>query len=206
LSYGFAKSSDAAESEARKSLSAGIGDADVVQWATNLARSTYRGVCLKSRAERTSNATDTCQPEFVYHDWDSDYGPSGSSAYRIVKKTATRVYIEWQQDVCVFEGREYCDVTTFVLDRQKLEDEGYAYSRHRGCFFYTTPYDVRHRSEKVDQPKCFQLLGISRPCTVEEVNRAYRKLALETHPDHGGSADAFKLVQDAFERALAMVS
>ena len=55
------------------------------------------------------------------------------------------------------------------------------------------------------RPKCLQVLGITRPCTVEEVNRAYRRLALETHPDRGGSADAFKQVHDAFESALAMV-
>ena len=35
-----------------------------------------------------------------------------------------------------------------------------------------------------------------------EVRKAFRQLALETHPDHGGDADDFRAVQNAYERLI----
>lgn len=49
----------------------------------------------------------------------------------------------------------------------------------------------------MDSP--FDVLGIDPSADDEEVERAYRRRAKETHPDLGGSADAFKLVSAAYE-------
>lgn len=48
----------------------------------------------------------------------------------------------------------------------------------------------------------WQTLGLEPSATVVEIKRAYRIRALETHPDRGGSAEAFRKVQSAYERAL----
>jgi hypothetical protein len=54
-------------------------------------------------------------------------------------------------------------------------------------------------SSAAARPSAFQILGLSARATMEEVKRAYRKCALETHPDRGGSAEAFRAVQAAYE-------
>ncbi len=49
----------------------------------------------------------------------------------------------------------------------------------------------------------FTELGLETTATADEVKRAYRKRALETHPDRGGSDEAFRAVQRAFVAATA---
>jgi len=48
-------------------------------------------------------------------------------------------------------------------------------------------------------PRFYDLLRLSRASLGVDVRHAYRKRALETHPDKGGSADAFRQVVLAFE-------
>jgi hypothetical protein len=46
------------------------------------------------------------------------------------------------------------------------------------------------------------VLGLSWPCSAAEVRRAYRRLALERHPDRGGTATAFDALTKARDAAL----
>jgi hypothetical protein len=46
-------------------------------------------------------------------------------------------------------------------------------------------------------------LGLAPGAPSSEVKRAYRKRALETHPDQGGDAEAFQIVQRAYEKLTA---
>jgi len=46
----------------------------------------------------------------------------------------------------------------------------------------------------------YEVLGVSVTATQEELRRAYRRLARETHPDTGGSSARFVAVQLAWER------
>ncbi|MGH3086150.1 MAG: DnaJ domain-containing protein, partial [Rubrobacteraceae bacterium] len=49
-----------------------------------------------------------------------------------------------------------------------------------------------------DQVNYYQVLGVSRDASREEIRSAYRRLAKERHPDNaGGSADEFSLLQEA---------
>lgn len=48
----------------------------------------------------------------------------------------------------------------------------------------------------------WDVLGVAKGATPEEVRRAYRLRALATHPDRGGDADAFCEVRRAYERLL----
>ncbi|XP_038710653.1 chaperone protein dnaJ 49-like [Tripterygium wilfordii] len=58
---------------------------------------------------------------------------------------------------------------------------------------------VRQIKKKKDY---YEILGLERTCSVEDVRKAYRKLSLKVHPDKNqapGSDEAFKLVSKAFQ-------
>lgn len=48
----------------------------------------------------------------------------------------------------------------------------------------------------------WRVLRVPPDATREEIDAAYRRGALKVHPDHGGSADAFRELRAAYERAL----
>lgn len=48
----------------------------------------------------------------------------------------------------------------------------------------------------------WEVLGVPKNASRDEIQAAYRKAAKETHPDAGGSEDAFLKVQAAWEAAL----
>ena len=48
-----------------------------------------------------------------------------------------------------------------------------------------------------------QILGLTFPFTLQDLKRAYRKKALETHPDSGGTAEAFRSVHNAYQALLS---
>jgi hypothetical protein len=50
---------------------------------------------------------------------------------------------------------------------------------------------------------CFTTLGLTWPCTEDDIKRAYRQKAHEAHPDKGGTADAFRDLKQAHDDALA---
>ncbi|XP_078432363.1 dnaJ heat shock amino-terminal domain protein (DUF1977) [Wolffia australiana] len=52
------------------------------------------------------------------------------------------------------------------------------------------------------QKDYYEMLGVERNCTVEDVRKAYRKLSLKVHPDKNkapGAEEAFKAVSKAFQ-------
>ena len=54
----------------------------------------------------------------------------------------------------------------------------------------------------MDDP--FEILGVHPDADEAEIDQAYRRRVMETHPDQGGSARAFQRVKEAYERILAM--
>eukprot|EP00747_Dinoflagellata_sp_TGD_P168281 gnl/TRDRNA2_/TRDRNA2_194294_c0_seq1.p1 gnl/TRDRNA2_/TRDRNA2_194294_c0~~gnl/TRDRNA2_/TRDRNA2_194294_c0_seq1.p1 ORF type:complete len:449 (-),score=70.79 gnl/TRDRNA2_/TRDRNA2_194294_c0_seq1:23-1369(-) len=48
-------------------------------------------------------------------------------------------------------------------------------------------------------PRLYNLLGILKSASESEVRSAYRRLALEHHPDRGGDAERFKEIAEAYE-------
>lgn len=52
-------------------------------------------------------------------------------------------------------------------------------------------------------PTSFKALGLTADATPDDVLAAYRRLALEAHPDHGGDIDAFTQLKQNFELAMA---
>jgi len=51
----------------------------------------------------------------------------------------------------------------------------------------------------VDTQKYYDLLGVSKEATFDEIKKAYRKKALKEHPDKGGDPDKFKDISVAYE-------
>jgi molecular chaperone DnaJ len=45
----------------------------------------------------------------------------------------------------------------------------------------------------------YEVLGVSKTATADEVKKAFRKLARKHHPDAGGSEDKFKEINEAYE-------
>jgi hypothetical protein len=167
------------------------------------------------------NGTDTATLEFV-HDvhWSyPDYADSGSwfiGKHRIVKKTQSRLCVECDpyRDDQTRRLNDYRDFycQTFVLNRHLFETRGYADRKgsrgYWGQRYYADPQiGIDDRSKcpftKIgDAPGCFKVLGIQASTTVDEVKSAFRRLSREKHPDHGGNADDFVRLREAYERAL----
>lgn len=51
----------------------------------------------------------------------------------------------------------------------------------------------------VSQDNFYSVLGVSEKATQDEIKKAYRKLAVEHHPDKGGSEDTFKKISEAYD-------
>jgi hypothetical protein len=57
-----------------------------------------------------------------------------------------------------------------------------------------------------DRPRCIQALGLTLPCTTDEVLVAYRRKVKRLHPDRGGATKDFLLLQEHFHQALELAT
>lgn len=55
------------------------------------------------------------------------------------------------------------------------------------------------QTKEVDTNKFYELLGVDKKATTEEIRKAFRKKALKEHPDKGGDPEKFKEVTGAYE-------
>lgn len=55
------------------------------------------------------------------------------------------------------------------------------------------------REEPVDTTKLYEILGVSKTATSNEIKKAFRKLAVKHHPDKGGDPEKFKEISKAHE-------
>jgi hypothetical protein len=127
--------------------------------------------------------------------WNTLYLP-----YKIVKITRSQIVVEHKE-------------TRIHLNRAKMQTEGKQYHTRFHEYFYAEEpkpesTDRNWASSKIaDQTlffvgDAFSLLGLSLPCTREDVRRAYKRLAKTTHPDLGGSHHAFIKLKQAHDSAL----
>ena len=73
-------------------------------------------------------------------------------------------------------------------------------------------YSYRHNAQNQQQQSSgesqkireefLKILGLTFPFTLQELKRAYHQKALETHPDSGGNAEAFRSVQTAYQNLV----
>jgi hypothetical protein len=55
-------------------------------------------------------------------------------------------------------------------------------------------------------PQCLLALGLTMPCTADDVLAAYRRKVKKLHPDRGGDRREFLRLQAHFEQAMAFVA
>jgi hypothetical protein len=60
--------------------------------------------------------------------------------------------------------------------------------------------------EKASCVPWWDVLGVSRECTLKEVKAAYKKQSKIHHPEMGGEPHKWRELQDAYEQALKQVS
>ena len=53
-----------------------------------------------------------------------------------------------------------------------------------------------------ETPPCLRALGLTLPCTEQDVKQAYRRRAEALHPDRGGDIRRFLLLQQQLEQSL----
>ncbi|MCI0333066.1 MAG: J domain-containing protein, partial [Planctomycetes bacterium] len=56
-----------------------------------------------------------------------------------------------------------------------------------------------------DTPRCILALGLTLPCTADDVLAAYRRKVKQLHPDRGDRRDFLRL-QAQFEQAMALLA
>jgi len=61
--------------------------------------------------------------------------------------------------------------------------------------------NTNHDSQIKNRPDYMVELGLAPPYTQEDVKQAYFAKAKKVHPDHGGTVEAFRALQSAFEKA-----
>lgn len=57
----------------------------------------------------------------------------------------------------------------------------------------------RGPKKNVDTTKFYEVLGVQKTATTDEIKKAFRKLALKAHPDKGGDPEKFKDISVAYE-------
>lgn len=57
----------------------------------------------------------------------------------------------------------------------------------------------RGPKKDVDTQKFYDLLGLQKDASINDIKKAYRKLAIQHHPDKGGDPDTFKDISRAYE-------
>merc|ERR1712100_523638 len=50
-----------------------------------------------------------------------------------------------------------------------------------------------------DNKKLYEILGVEKNATMDEIRKKYRKLAIKMHPDKGGDPEKFKEIQQAYD-------
>jgi len=53
--------------------------------------------------------------------------------------------------------------------------------------------------KEVDNKQLYDILGVEKDATMDQIKKAYRKLAIKNHPDKGGDAQKFQEIQNAYD-------
>ena len=88
------------------------------------------------------------------------------------------------------------DPNEYKYKYQNFKDESKWYSDSN---FFGNPFEEERRSSDEEEDNHYEVLGLKRSASQEDIKDAFRKKALETHPDKGGDEEEFKIVRNAYE-------
>jgi hypothetical protein len=204
VDQGYAASLAEADAAARSAL-ADAGMYQARRISTAFGQAGRRDPEKSRRAGRPAGPERRREYLYTRHGVDQDDGPL-IAAHLVLKKTARRVYVTRRSigpDQIGTEDEKWePDERAIALDRAKLERDGSVYSgSHRHSDFYATRQAAAGKSAARGQA-AFTVLGVRAPCTVEDIKAAYRRRALEVHPDRGGTPVEFLAVETAYRRLL----
>tara|TARA_R110001599_G_scaffold330474_1_gene544913 strand:- start:383 stop:748 length:366 start_codon:yes stop_codon:yes gene_type:complete len=84
-------------------------------------------------------------------------------------------------------------------DYQYFSKEEYHYSDY-GDFSNESSPDSHFETESESENSSFKILGLKRSSSQEDIKKAFRAKALETHPDKtGDDGEEFRKVREAYE-------
>ncbi len=152
---------------------------------------------------------ESAEIEYVFSEHYTAFGKKTFiTLHKVIKKTAQRYYIDSAVDY-PHGWRGYSIRVFYSLNRMELEREGKAWCKTQRRYYYALPASpippdppcIKENSS----PPCFQRLGLSLPCTLQEVQEAFRQKVKAAHPDHGGSTEAFVSLYRCYEEAKAFL-
>src|SRR4051812_45643794 len=83
------------------------------------------------------------------------------------------------------------------------ETEGYGTPKDWRRNFEQTIFGTEELARLLGQDNPIHILGFATLPTFDELRKAFRKLMMENHPDHGGSDDAAKRIIAAYQTLKA---
>jgi hypothetical protein len=179
-----------------------------------------------ARRMATPSRRRTAQVErFVYRKYYGGRDLSGVACYtytphRVMRESARFFWVN-TEEVAI---EEYTsphpeELRTFRLDRHALEAGDAVRHYGRGWaddWVLTLPataieedrrwVDYAEAAAAGPTPPCLDALGLTLPCTVQAITRAYRQRARILHPDTGGDHEAFLVLQQHYAAALQLVA
>lgn len=131
-----------------------------------------------------------------YSGWNTTFVP-----YSVLAFTRKRIKVMLLPDSINGTEATEKDREPLFLDRATMERDGKQYhARYHEYFYAVKPKsDPEHRHSSSETIGVFNLPV---PYTKADVRRAYKRLAHDAHPDHGGSESAFIELKKAHDEAL----
>ena len=129
----------------------------------------------------------------IYHRWISQ--PLDSSPHGGIFKVLPKFYQDYEELMRKLKReKEQAEKET----RDKRAND--FFKRFFGGFYGWDSNDLDEPKEKKDPNYPFNVFGLKRSASDDDVKKAYRKSVLKTHPDKpGGSNEAFRKIQEAWE-------
>jgi DnaJ-domain-containing protein 1 len=200
VDQGYAASLAEADASAREALAA-AGMYQARRMSPNFRKSTREESPRRSRSAKPLRER---LREYLYTRQLGESDENIIAAHMVLRKTAKRVYVTRRScgvdQLGTEDERWEENESVFALDRIKLERDGSVYSsNHRLSDFFASREAALGDSPRPGEA-AFRLLGIQPPCSLEDIKAAYRRKALEVHPDRGGSPADFQAVEAAYRR------
>lgn len=147
------------------------------------------------RAEEKEKCGKAASVEYVYLSWKSDWtGALYIEKHRIQKKTKRFVFVVRREPWTNEETGIQYPAKIERLDRRVLEREGSCWARRGYKKYYLEPPEDAIRGVS----STFE--NLTNESTKQDLDRAFRQMAVKAHPDAGGDKAEFKRIRQEYER------